>query len=213
MLALYIPARADTSLLATHPVARLQAVWEGVMGYAKAPNVHPASFAAALPVLATLARRRLVQVPPGFHKLWGLPLLQQIPSPAGLDFLTAAALSGRDVAIDGSAWQPAFLQWLRAAPGAAAPAGLAAAIAAVLRLPELPGCKIDAGTGRRRDNSSGSNASPSLSRMPAEGEGWWHWWHDDSTLAAQLAGLIRGEAQNFNTTGLRCAAICPGAKC
>ncbi|KAL4857208.1 Serine/threonine-protein kinase ATM [Chlorella vulgaris] len=170
------------------------AVWEGVMGYAKAPNVHPASFAAALPVLGTLARRRLVQVPPGFHKLWGLPLLQQIPSPAGLDFLTAAALSGRDAAIDGSAWQPAFLQWLRAAPGAAAPAGLAAAIAAVLRLPELPGCKIDAGTGRRRDNSSGSNASPSLSRMPAEGEGWWHWWHDDSTLAAQLAGLIRGEA-------------------
>lgn len=170
----------------------LQAIWSAALGYAKSANVPPASFAAALPVLATIARRRLAgQLPPGFHKLWGLPLLQQIPSPAALDFVAAAVVSGADTAVDATSWQPDVLQWLRSAAAATAPGSLVMTVAAVLRLP-LDACGSSGG-----GSGSGSLASedaPSLGRLPADADcSWWQWWQEDVALSAQVAGLIRGE--------------------
>jgi hypothetical protein len=177
----------DSQLRCTAFLLLVQTVWAAVLGYAKSANVPPASFAAALPVLATSARRQLAQPPPGFHRLWGLQLLQQSPSRASLDFATAAVLSGRDIALDSGSWQPEFLSWLHTAPGAAEPGSIVEAVAAILKLP-LPS------DGAPCSSSSGSiDEAPSLGRLSADADRWWQWWQEDSALSAQIAGLIRGE--------------------
>lgn len=171
-----------------------------MLGYARSANVPAASFTAALPVLATVARRRLAgQLPPGFHRLWGLPLLDQLPTPAALDLAEAAALSGADAAVDAAAWQPGLLQWLRSAAPASAAGSLVAVVAAVLRLPpDIGGAGSGGGSGGGSSWGSGTSAedAPSLSRLSADADcSWWQWWQEDAALSAQLAGLIRGASQ------------------
>jgi hypothetical protein len=174
-----------------------QTVWAAVLGYAKSANVPPASFAAALPVLATSVRRQLAQPPPGFHRLWGLQLLQQSPSRAALDFSTAAVLSGRDIALDSGSWQPKFLSWLHTAPGGAEPGSIVEAVAAILKLSlpsgSAPGSSSSGGSGGISGSGGSSEDAPSLGRLSVDADRWWQWWQEDSVLSAQIAGLIRGE--------------------
>ena len=177
-----------------------QAIWQAVLGYVKAPHVPPASFTAALPLLATIARKRLAQLPPGFHKLWGLPLLEQAPSPAVLDFATAAVASGQGAAIDSATWQPALLHWLRTAAAVTAPSSVSAAVAAVLKLPD--GGSSGGGSSSSDDSGGGDSGdgaaedAPSLGTLrPGAEDRWWHWWQEDASLSAQIAGLIRGAGQ------------------
>lgn len=133
-----------------------------MLGYAKSANVPAAGLAAALPVLATIARRRLVQLPPGFHRLWGVPLLSGPASPAALDFAAAAITSGQgDAAIDAASWQPEVLSWLQGAPPAAAPSSVAAVVAALLNLPEEAAS----------NSSSSGTASGYLAQQPGSPPG------------------------------------------
>lgn len=143
-------------------------------------------------MLSTLAQRRLVQLPPGFHKLWGLPLLDQLPTQAALEFVAAAVGAGQDAAVDSALWQPGMLQWLRSAASSAASDSIVVAAAAVLRMVDAP----TAGSSAVREcGSSGSGASedtPSLGRLPPAAYLWWHWWQEDTALSARVAALIRG---------------------
>ncbi|PSC71129.1 serine threonine-kinase ATM isoform X1 [Micractinium conductrix] len=172
------------------------AVWEAALGYAKSANVQASGAAAALAVLAVVARRRLVQLPPGFHRFWGLPLLAGDASQAALEFAAAAVRSGQDAEVDAASWHPALLTWLGAAPPAAAPDAAAAVLAALLRLSQLEG-----DTPGSREDSSGSDGggggpddAPSLGVLRAsDGERWWQWWQEDAALPRQLAALVRGE--------------------
>lgn len=151
-----------------------------------------ASFPPALAVLSTLAQRRLVQLPPGFHKLWGLPLLDQLPTPAALEFVAAAVGAGQDAAVDSALWQPGMLQWLRSAASSAASDSIVVAAAAVLR---MAAAHAAASSAARECGSSGSRASedtPSLGRLPPTADLWWQWWQEDAALSARLAALIRG---------------------
>jgi hypothetical protein len=162
-------------------------VWDATLGYARSANVRTAGAAAALPVLATIARRRLVQLPQGFHRFWGLPLLGGDASPGALDFAAAAVRSGQDAEVDAASWHPALLAWLQAAPAAADPNSVAAVVAALLKLPQYEG-----GGGSCR-SSSGPDDAPSLGPLTAaDGERWWQWWQEDAALPGQLAALIRG---------------------
>lgn len=177
-----------------------QVIWSAVLGYAKSANIPAASFSAALPVLATIAHRRLAQLPPGFHKLWGLALLDQLPTPAGLELVAAAVAAGQDAAVDGASWQPGMLQWLRSAASAAAPGSIVAATAAVLRMADGGSAARTAaeacGSTSGSCGGSGSGAdedTPSLGRLPPHTDLWWHWWQEDVALSAQLAALIRGK--------------------
>lgn len=175
-----------------------QAIWSAVLGYAKSANVPAASFPAALAVLTTLAQRRLVQLLPGFHKLWGLPLLDQLPTQAGLEFVAAAVAAGQDAAVDSALWQPSMLQWLRAAASSAAPSSIVAAAAAVLRMVAGPATAEDGAAacgGSGGCGSGGSDASddtPSLGRLPSGADLWWQWWQKDAALSTRVAALIRG---------------------
>lgn len=170
-----------------------------MLGYAKSANVPAASFPAALAVLATLAQRRLVQLPPGFHKLWNLPLLDQLPSPAGLEFVAAAVAAGQDAAVDSASWQPAMLQWLRSAASSAAPDSIVEGAAAVLRMAGSPataaagaaGCG-GGGGGGSGSSSEASEDTPSLGRLPPHADLWWQWWQEDAHLSTRVAALIRG---------------------
>lgn len=168
-----------------------------MLGYARSANVAPAGLAAALPALATIARRRLVQLPPGFHKLWGLPLRDSDPTQGAVEFAAAAIRSGQDSAVvDGASWQPGMLEWLRSASAALPPSCMVDMVAAILKLPdgEQPvGSK--AGDGPEGDGTSGSGGddAPSLGVLPAREEAcWWQWWQEDVVLSAQLATLVRG---------------------
>ncbi|KAL4452130.1 hypothetical protein ABPG75_007792 [Micractinium tetrahymenae] len=178
------------------------AVWHAVLGYAKSANVPPAGLAAALPVLATIARRRLVQLPPGFHKLWGLALRGSAPTQGAVGFAAAAIRSGQDSAVvDAASWQPETLEWLRSAPPALPPSCMVDVVAAILKLPEdeQPAASSSAGGGGPQGGGAGSGSgsgddAPSLGVLAAREEGrWWQWWQEDVLLSAQLASLVRGE--------------------
>ena len=174
-----------------------------MLGYAKSSNVPPAAFAAALPVLATIARRRLVTLPPGFHVMWGLPLMQHSPTAATVDFLAAAVQSGQDSATDGAGWQGDLLAWLRtAAPAEVAPAAIAASVTAILKLSSGEEAGDSSGSGSCGGGNSGCDfdaidATISLTSLGYGSSGydrWWHWWQEDGEFSRQLAGIIRGAA-------------------
>lgn len=174
----------------------LQVIWEAVLGYARSANVPPSGLAAALPVLATIARRRLVQLPIGFHRLWDLPLFSSAPTQGAVEFAAAAVRSGQDSAVlDAASWQPGMVEWLRSASSVLPPSCMADVVAAILKLPDELATSHSA-DGDADEGGEGSNSAddaPSLAVLPAREEScWWQWWQQDALLFAQLAGLVRG---------------------
>ena len=186
----------------------MQAVWDAVLALARSPGLPPPAFAAALAALEAITRRGLAQLPPGFHRLWDLPVLGQSPTPAALEFVAAAVQSGSGAAAaEGTAWQEELLGWLKSAGSAAAASGAAtAAFASVLCLPP-PQQRHTSGGGGGSGSGSGSrggqqaSAAPSLGVLPlqaADAQGqWaqqpsWQWWQQDAEFDSQLAALLRG---------------------
>lgn len=191
-------AFTQAPLTSTCRICTLQIIWEAVLGYAKAANVPQAGLAAALPVLATIAGRRLVQLPPGFRRLWGLPLRGFAPTQGTLEFTAAAIRSGQDSAVvDAASWQPDMLEWLRSATPAMPPKCMVDVLVAILKLPDEEQPATDRSTsGPAPQDCPGSSSddAPSLGVLSAQGEGrWWQWWQEDAPLSAQLAGLAQGE--------------------
>lgn len=72
----------------------LQGVWQAVHTHALAPHTPAAAFEAAAVVLGAIAQRQLAPLPPGFHTLWGLPVLEHPPSQPLMHFAAAALQSG-----------------------------------------------------------------------------------------------------------------------
>jgi hypothetical protein len=72
----------------------MQAIWQAVHAHALSPHIPSAAFEACAALLGAIAQRQLAPLPPGFHTLWGLPLLQHPPSQALLEFAAAALQSG-----------------------------------------------------------------------------------------------------------------------
>jgi len=169
-----------------------QQLWSAVVAGAQVLEPPVAEFECVLWALSTIAHRGLCILPSTSHNLWGLPLLQWDPSPAGVSLLAAALRAGADSTAHAGLWEHAAVKWSCNLPAAE----IVDAGEAFLR---LDAAKIGA---RQQDFSaslggiSGRSMTehpPSLGLIhPQQAQQAWLWWERDETDEQKIASMICG---------------------
>jgi hypothetical protein len=184
-LAMSSPPESD---LSSPKVELWEQIWSMVVAGARLLEPPVAELESALWALSTIAHRGLCTLPSTSHTLWGLPLLQWDPSPAGVSLVAAALRAGADSAAHAGLWEQAAVKW-----SCKVPAGeIVEAGEAFLRLDEgkIGAFLVD------RSSSSGSEIierPPSLGMIhPQQAQQGWLWWERDESDEQKIASMICG---------------------
>jgi len=169
-----------------------QQMWSAVVAGAQLLEPPVAERECALWALSTIAHRSLCLLPSTSHILWGLPLLQWDPSPAGVSLLAAALRAGADSTAHAGLWEDAAVKWSCNIPAAE----IVDAGEAFLRLDMAKIGARQQGFSASFGGSAGSSMTerpPSLGLIhPQQAQQAWLWWERDEADEQKIASMICG---------------------